>query len=245
MSSSNPLSDSPVVEPKNQGNTRLLAPAAVLWDMDGTLMDSEHYWHAVERELVSSGGGTWTDQDAIDLVGSPLTEAAVVLHNAGAPYPPERIVEILVERVSAMVRADVPWREGGREILARLAASGIPCALVTMSYAPIAQALVDSAPAGAFTQIVTGEDVTHGKPHPEPYLRAAELLGVDVTQCIAVEDSPRGIEAALASGARTIGIRNLIPVAPAEGLSRVAELDQITESAFDVLMRGGTVDYLG
>jgi len=223
----------------------LVMPHAILWDMDGTLVDSEPLWQAMEKELVYSGGGQWTEADALALVGSPLHEAAIVLHNAGAPLAPELIVDELVSRVSAMVRAEVPWRQAGRETLQWVRKAGIPSALVTMSHAPIAQAMLDAITPGTFAAIVTGDEVTNGKPHPEPYLRAAELLGVDPRKCIAVEDSPRGIAAAMASGARTIGIVSVVPVKPQPGLSRVTELDQITPAVLDAIMRGETVDFVG
>jgi HAD superfamily hydrolase (TIGR01509 family) len=218
-------------------------PAAILWDMDGTLIDSEPFWQAAEFDVVSAGGGTWTHEQAIALVGSDLTHASHVLSAAGAAMPPKEIEEYLVRRVSSQIRAEVPWRIHAADTLARIKALNLPCALVTMSHTPIAQAFTDVVAPNTFEVVVTGDTVEKGKPDPLPYVRAAELLGVDITRCIAVEDSPTGIASALASGARTIGIEAIVPVAAQPGLSRVKSLDQITSSVLDVIMRGGAVDF--
>lgn len=225
-----------------QLHTNLL-PEAILWDMDGTLIDSEPFWQAAEFDIVQAGGGTWTHQQAIDLVGSALSHASVVLSRAGAALPPKEIEAYLVDRVSKEIRAHVPWRVHAADTLAWAKQLGIPCALVTMSHAPIAAAFVDAAAVGTFDVVVTGDMVEKGKPDPEPYTRAAQMLGVDITRCVAVEDSPTGIRSALSSGARVIGIEAIVKVEPEDGLSRVTSLDQITPSVLDVLMRGGTVDF--
>ncbi len=221
----------------------LRLPHAILWDMDGTLIDSEPFWQAAEYDVVASGGGVWTHEQALTLVGFDLMDAAHVLIAAGAPGTPEDVVKFLVERVSAQLRTAVPWREHAASTLAWVRELGIPCALVTSSYGPVAHAFADATVPGTFEVVVSGDVVKRGKPHPDPYLQAARALGVDATQCIAVEDSKTGITAALASGARTIGIEAIMPVEPAPGLSRIRSLDQLTPSVLDVVMRGGQVDF--
>lgn len=218
-------------------------PAAILWDMDGTLIDSEPFWQAAEFELVHSGGGTWTMDDALALVGSDLTEAAHVLIAAGAPLSVEGVVQFLVRTVSERIRSQVPWREHAQETLAWVRERSIPCALVTMSHGPIAQAMLDAINPDTFTCVVTGDMVERGKPDPLPYERAAQLLGVDIRQCIAVEDSATGITSALASGARTVGIEAVSPVQARPNLSRITTLSQLTPAVLDVIMRGGAVDF--
>lgn len=218
-------------------------PQAILWDMDGTLIDSEPFWQAAEYELVESGGGTWTHEDALALVGSDLLAAAHVLVAAGAPMEPQQVVEFLVERVSTLINAAVPWRVNAQETLAWIKDAGVKCALVTSSHAPIAQAFVDATVPGTFDVVVSGDNVPQGKPAPDPYLLAAQKLGVDVTQCIALEDSNTGITSAIAAGARTIGIEAIMPVAARPGLSRIKDLAQLTPATLDVVMRGGLVDF--
>ncbi|WP_435300130.1 HAD family hydrolase [Timonella sp. A28] len=224
-------------------SAQLRTPHAVLWDMDGTLIDSEPYWQQAETDLVQAGGGRWTLEDALALVGGDLHHAASVLQQAGARGTVEEIVNYLVTTVSTRIRANVPWREHALETLTSLADNGVPCALVTMSHGPIAQAFLDSVPDHVFSAVVTGDSVTHGKPHPEPYLTAATLLDVDITHCIAVEDSHTGITAARSSGARTICIESVLPLHDFSDLSRITTLRQLTPAALDVIMHGGRIDY--
>ncbi|GAA1969232.1 HAD family hydrolase [Isoptericola halotolerans] len=203
-----------------------MLPAAVLWDMDGTLVDTEPYWIAAEHELVAAHGGTWTHAQALQLVGNPLEVSAAVLRDAGVDLPVAEIVTWLLTRVTAQVNDGVPWRPGARELLAALDEAGVPCALVTMSYTVLAEAVTAHVP-GAFATLVTGDQVTRGKPDPEPYLVAARRLGVRPEDCVAIEDSPAGIGSAMASGARTLGVEAVLPVEPREGLSRAASLADV------------------
>lgn len=221
------------------------APAAMLWDMDGTLIDSEPHWWAAERELVEQGGGSWTDADALKLVGSDLHNAARVLQEHGAALSIEGIVDFLNDYVGSRLAAEVPWRLHAQETLKRFGDLGIQNALVTMSHTPVVAGMLKATGPDTFATVVTGDTVAKGKPDPEPYLLAARNLGVDITQCIAIEDSPTGIASAYASGARTIGIQAVSEVPVLPGLSRVASLDQITPALLDIILCGGTVDFLG
>ncbi|WP_062518153.1 HAD family hydrolase [Demequina gelatinilytica] len=225
-------------------NEKATHPAAVLWDMDGTLIDSEPYWIAAETELCRSFGVGWTHEDGLQLVGNPLLVSAQVLIERGVDLEPEEVITYLLGRVTAQVRERTPWMDDARGLLDAVVSAGIPCALVTMSYSMLADAFVSRA-ADAFAVVVTGDQVTHGKPHPEPYLTAAERLGVDITRCIAIEDSPAGIGSAHASGAATIGVRRLIPVEKRPGLSRVASLAGLDVDMLGRLVDGHVVDDFG
>jgi HAD superfamily hydrolase (TIGR01509 family) len=183
-----------------------LLPAAVLWDMDGTLVDTEPYWMAAEEELVGSFGGTWTKEDGLSLVGSGLWHSAAVLQGRGVALSEDQIVDALTDRVMQQIEVEVPWRPGALELLRAVREAGIPTALVTMSIRRMAEHVASKMPFDAFDHIIAGDSVTHSKPHPEPYLRAAELLGVDAADCIAIEDSTTGIASAVASGAVSIGV---------------------------------------
>jgi len=108
--------------------------------------------------------------------------------------------------VLEQVRVEVPWRPGARELLAGIRNAGIPTALVTMSVTRMADAVVDAIGFTAFDRVVGGDQVDRPKPAPDPYLRAAELLGVDIRRCIAIEDSIPGVASAVAAGAVTIGV---------------------------------------
>ncbi|MEO7124448.1 MAG: HAD family phosphatase [Lacisediminihabitans sp.] len=181
-------------------------PAAVLWDMDGTLIDTEPYWLSAEQELVYSYGGTWTHEDGLALVGSGLWDSAEIFRARGVDLTADEIVDHLTDAVLARVRAEVPWRPGARELLAAVREAGIPTALVTMSVHRMAAYVADAIGFEAFDVIVAGDDVTQSKPHPEPYLRAAELLDVLPSACVALEDSPPGLASAIAAGVTTIGV---------------------------------------
>lgn len=189
--------------------TRL--PAAVLWDMDGTLVDTERYWMAAEEELVASFGGRWTHEAALQLVGSGLWESARVFQAAGVDLDADTIVARLTARVQEqLAEHGVPWRPGARELLEALREASVPTALVTMSIRAMADDIVAAIPFVAFDVIVTGDAVDNAKPHPEPYLTAAAALGVDVAECVAIEDSPAGLESAWAAGAITVGVPNFV-----------------------------------
>lgn len=220
-------------------------PAAVLWDMDGTLVDTEPLWHAAEVALTARSGLPFTLQDHAAMIGMPLINAGEVLRSRGVDLSPTEIVDRLVADVLADLRREVPWQPGILDVLADLRQAGVPCAMVTMSYRPLAEAVAAGAPAGTFTTIVAGEEVTEGKPHPEAYLRAAAELGVDPGECVALEDSVPGVASAYASGARTIGIQHIVPVAPRPGLSR---LDSTRRLSMDLIVRvanGETIDLVG
>lgn len=200
-------------------------PAAVLWDMDGTLVDTEPYWFDVEFELVAEFGGAWTEADAHSLVGFDLLDSAHELRTrGGVQLEPVEIVERLLDGVVRRVADRLPWRPGAPELLAECVAAGVPCVLVTMSWRRLADAVIAAAPPGSFVTSVTGDEVSNGKPDPEPYLAAVAALGVDPAACVAIEDSPTGVAAALAAGCATLGVPHVVPVAPAPGLTLVDSL---------------------
>lgn len=195
-------------------------PVAVLWDMDGTLLDTEPYWIAEEHALVESFGGRWSDEHAHKLVGNPLlVSAEYIREHSPVDLEPEAIVHRLQAGVIDRLREAVPWRPGALELLTQLRAAGVPCALVTMSWRAMVDVVVEALPAGSFGVLITGDEVAEGKPHPEPYLRAAAALAVPVVDCVAIEDSVTGVASALASGARTIAVPHVVPVPAQDGLT--------------------------
>jgi HAD superfamily hydrolase (TIGR01509 family) len=192
-------------------------PAAVLWDMDGTLVDTEPYWIESEFEIVHEHGGTWSHEHAMNLVGNDLQESGRYIHrHSGIDLEPARIVEELLDRVVARVSREVPWRPGALELLHDLREEGVRCALVTMSYRRFVAPVLTALPAETFRAIVTGDAVSQGKPHPEPYLTAARLLGVDPADCLAIEDSNTGARSAEAAGCTVLVVQNHVPVLPGE-----------------------------
>ena len=199
-----------------EGSARF--PKAVLWDMDGTLVDTEPYWMEAEYELAALHGGTWSDAHALALVGNDLlVSGAYIREHMGIDLTPEEIVEQLLDRVVVRVRRAVPWRPGARELLADLRGHDVPCALVTMSWQRFVDPILETLPAGTFDAVVTGDQVARGKPHPEPYLAAVERLGLDPAGCLAIEDSETGATSAVAAGVPVLCVPNHVHVRPAPG----------------------------
>lgn len=201
-------------------------PAAVLWDMDGTLVDTEPYWIAAEHEIVAEHGGQWSEELAHQLVGNPLlVSARFILDNSPVTMSPEELVEELLRRVVFQVRDHIPWRPGAKELLFELVDLGVPCALVTMSWQSLAHAVTAALPDGVFAAVVTGDVVTHGKPHPEPYLVACAALDAAPGECVAIEDSATGVRSAVAAGVPTLAVPHVIALPDIDGAVHVASLE--------------------
>ncbi|TFV82296.1 HAD family phosphatase [Microbacterium sp. dk485] len=186
-------------------------PAAVLWDMDGTLVDTEPYWMAAETPLVERFGGTWSHEQALQLVGRGLADSARVLQDAGVKMSVPDIIDALTDSVMASLAANgVPFRPGARELLADLRAQGVKTALVTMSVRRMADSVVDHIDFDAFDVVIAGDEATRPKPNPDAYLQACTMLEVDPADTVAIEDSPNGLRAAVASGAVSLGVPLLL-----------------------------------
>jgi HAD superfamily hydrolase (TIGR01509 family) len=181
--------------------------------MDGTLVNTEPYWIAAETELVEAFGGAWSHDDALQLVGAGLWHSARVLQGYGVALEEREIIDRLTDRVLAqLIELGVPWRPGAQELLGALRKAGIPTALVTMSVRRMAHHVADQIEFEGFDVVISGDDVTHSKPHPEAYLTAAAALGVDPNACLAIEDSEPGAASASAAGAVVLGVPFMVPI---------------------------------
>jgi len=188
-------------------------PFAVLFDMDGTLIDSEPYWMASEQALAAEHNGSWTEADGLDVVGMSLDQSSRLLkERANIPLEPDEIVNRLTSDVQNHLSREIPWRPGAKELLKDLRSHGVKTALVTMSMHRMAKQVVDAIDFDAFDVIVAGDDVRHGKPHPEAYLKAAELLGFEPSRCVAFEDSNSGLTSAESAGTIAIGVPHIVPI---------------------------------
>lgn len=186
-------------------------PRAVLWDMDGTVVDTEPYWMSAESALIESFGGTWSHEQAMQLVGNGLEDSARLLQAAGVRMGVTEIVDHLTDEVRRLLATQgVPFRPGAQDMLRALRAAGIPTALVTMSLRRMAVDIVSLMDFPAFDLVVGGDEVERPKPFPDPYLQAARTLGVDIVDTVALEDSPTGVRSAASSGAVTIGIPHIV-----------------------------------
>jgi HAD superfamily hydrolase (TIGR01509 family) len=200
--------------------------------MDGTLVDTEPSWMRAEAALVESFGGTWTHADGMQLVGSGLWDSARILQSRGVAMDANEIVSWLTDRVHLEIQETLTWRPGAQELLQDLRAAGVRTALVTSSLRLLAEGVVEAMGFNAFELIVGGDDVTLNKPHPEAYLRAAELLDVDISHCVAIEDSIPGVTSAVASGAYTIGVPLHSPLTAGQGYTIWPTLSGRTVSDF-------------
>ena len=208
-------------------------PDAVLWDMDGTLVDTEPYWIEAEFELVERHGGSWSTEHALNLVGNDLIESGrYIREHAGIDVEPADIVEELLDGVVTRVEKRVPWRPGAVELLADLRSHGVRCALVTMSYRRFVAPILAVLPEGTFEVVVTGDGVNRGKPHPEPYQKAAAILGVPPARTLAIEDSNTGARSAESAGCTVLVVPNHVPVLAGE---RRIFRDSLTNVTFSTL----------
>ncbi|HRE00661.1 MAG TPA: HAD family phosphatase [Ilumatobacteraceae bacterium] len=206
-------------------------PAAVLWDLDGTIVDTEPYWMQAEYDLVAQFGSEWNHHHAQAIVGFDLINAAEYIRaHAHVDLTPRAIVDWLIERVEAQLDGAIPWRPGARELLAEVHAAGIPNVLVTMSWKRLTRPIVAALDPGVFTAVIAGDDVPagQGKPHPTPYRLGAAAAGVDPHDCLAIEDSPTGATSALAAGCTVLGVPNVKAIDPAPGLTLHPTLANLT-----------------
>lgn len=216
-------------------------PAAVLWDMDGTLVDSEPYWMISQAKLASEYGAPWGHEDGLGLVGKSLYDSSAIIKDQLdiQHMSIEQIIDRLTNEVVEQLREKLHWRPGALDLLIELKQAGVKTALVTMSMRRMAMAVVEQVPFHAFDAVVAGDDVTRGKPHPEPYLKAAELLGVSPEHCIALEDSHTGLTSAEMAGTFAIGIPSVVPIPPKAGRNLLETLEGINLEKL-IALRTGT-----
>ncbi len=196
-----------------------LLPAAVLFDMDGLLIDSEPLWTVAEREIAAELGGEFTPAIKAAMIGQALP-TAVPLLLAGLDTPASRaadpvaIAERLLARIAELFAEELPLQPGARDLLELVRRHGIPTALVSSSYRLLVDTALTVLGSDAFDVTVAGDEVPAAKPAPDPYLLAAEWLGADPARCVVLEDSAAGMHSALAAGCRCI----LVPTFPPDEL---------------------------
>ncbi|NKY43379.1 HAD family phosphatase [Nocardia cerradoensis] len=190
--------------------------------MDGTLLDSEKLWDIGVRELAEELGGRMTDAIRHALIGADARNALRILFDGlGLELDPAAMLaagQWLERRVTELMAGPIPWRPGAQDALATLRAAGLPAALVTNTKRSITELCLETLGRHMFDVSVCGDEVDNGKPAPDPYLRAAQLLGVAPEDCVAVEDSPTGSAAGLAAGCRVLVVPCEIAVPSRPGL---------------------------
>lgn len=195
--------------------------AAVLWDMDGTLIDSEPIWIQQEYELMASLGVTWSDEDAIHCVGGPMTRVDAYMRSkldeaTQSLFPPMALTEQLLLRMADQMGQGVDFAPGAEHLLNDFRALGIKQGLVSASSRTLVDAAINSIGSDFFQITISDNDVESSKPSPEGYLKAAAQMGVDIKECLILEDSITGTTAAIESGAFVIGIPHVakLPTGP-------------------------------
>jgi HAD superfamily hydrolase (TIGR01509 family) len=185
------------------------AVAAVIFDLDGVLLESEQLWNAAKRELTSRRGGTWSRSAERDMLGMSSTEWSRYMHERlGVPLDPQEISREVVAILAQRYRDELPLIAGAEEAVRRLAARW-PLGLASSANREIIELVLElTGWKDLFVATTSSEEVAHGKPAPDVYLQTARRLGADPSCCVAVEDSDAGIRSALAAGLAVVAIPN-------------------------------------
>jgi HAD superfamily hydrolase (TIGR01509 family) len=204
---------------------------AVLWDMDGLLVDTEPVWTVAEEELAERLGGTWSDELKARIAGTRLDASVpMILEWYGVEATPQVVSETsawLLDRMVELFKTEVRVLPGVTELLAELQHEEVPQALVSSSYRVLVDAALNVLGKDTFDATVAGDEVTATKPAPDPYLLAAEQLGVDPHLCLVLEDSMAGVESALAAGCRCILVPTFSPDVIPEGVDVHPTLERV------------------
>ena len=184
---------------------------AVLWDMDGTLIDSEPLWIEQERQLMESIGAKWTDEDAIYCVGGPMARVDAYMRSKLPSadldrFAPLALTNQLLQRMEDRLSQDIPFTPGAFELVNEMKSANLPLALVSASSRPLMNAALKSIGSQLFDITISDNDVERSKPDPEGYVKAAASLDVDISRSLIIEDSITGMTAAIASGAFVLGL---------------------------------------
>jgi HAD superfamily hydrolase (TIGR01509 family) len=200
---------------------------AVLFDMDGTLVDSEKVWDVGLRELARRYGGELSAPARTRMIGTSMAESMEILHaDIAQPWRDSHTsVTWLEARVRDLFASGLVWRPGARELLAEVRAAGIPSALVTATRRHLVEVALTTIGADNFDVVVCGDDVARTKPHPEPYLTAAARLGVPPERCVAIEDSPTGVTSARRAGCVVVAVPCEVALTDPAGVIMVDSLE--------------------
>ncbi|NUK73851.1 HAD family hydrolase [Streptomyces lunaelactis] len=201
---------------------------AVFLDMDGTLVDTEGFWWDAEVEVFADLGHVLHESWRDVVVGGPLTRSAGYLIEAtGADITLAELTVLLNDRFEDRIGRGVPMMPGAAKLLAELAAHNVPTALVSASHRRIIDRVLASLGPQNFALSVAGDEVPRTKPHPDPYLLAADGLGADPARCAVIEDTATGVASAEAAGCRVVAVPSVAPIAPADGRVIVRSLEEV------------------
>ncbi len=216
---------------------------AVIFDLDGVLIDSEKVWDAARRDVVATNGGSWREGATRAMMGMSSPEWSAYLHDElGVPLAPDQIAGQVVERMLARYREHLPLLPGAVDAVKRMAARW-PVGLASSANRPVIDlVLAESGLSEFFAATVSGDEVARGKPAPDVYLKAASSLGVEAAACAAVEDSTAGLRSAAAAGMLVVAVpnREFPPAQDALALAALAlsSLDELTVDLLEAVARG-------
>jgi len=211
--------------PPAQGNGRDPDLQAVLFDMDGTLTDSERLWTIALEQVAQFYGGSLTQATRDAMVGQDMWATIDLLHRElGVEADPTDTARMLTDQTLTIFRDGLPFRDGARLLLQQVKAAGLRTALVTATYRDLVDVALDTLGRNMFDVTVPGDEVARNKPDPAPYLRALELLGLTADVCLVIEDSPTGSRSATGAGLGVLVVPSEVAVPPGPGLAFAATL---------------------
>lgn len=215
-----------------------LLPQGIFFDMDGLLVDTEPYWLQTERELMAEFGVHWRSEDQLFCLGGPMEKVGRYMSDlAESKQSPEWFASELIDRMAEKFTLISPM-PGISQLLSEISKNHIPAALVSASPRRLVDAVLASIPNHPFALSISADDVVRGKPHPDPYLKAATLLQVAIENSLILEDSPTGVTAARASGAWVVAVPHIAPIAPAQRSVVIETLAGASVTSLWNLVRG-------
>jgi HAD superfamily hydrolase (TIGR01509 family) len=212
---------------------------AVLFDMDGTLTDSEKLWTIALERVADGLGGTMSVLAREAMVGQDIHHSVgLLIEDLGVVADVDETVQLLVATTGEIFADGLPWQPGAERLLVEVRAAGIRTALVTATHRELVETALNTLGRDRFDVLVCGDDDVAPKPSPEPYLRALDLLGVEVSAAVAIEDSPNGSRAAAAAGLPVLVVPSEVPVPRAPGLVFAESLEDIGVADLREIRRG-------
>ncbi len=195
---------------------------AILFDMDGLFIDSEPEWHAAETEMMRGYGYDWQPADQLQCLGGPLARVTEYMSSClKGSIKPEVLAKEIIDEMTTRLSSATTYMPGAIEFSKLVSQARIPQALVSASPRTLVNAVVSNLDQNYFKETVAAGDIERTKPFPDPYLHAAKLLDVDISNCLIFEDSQTGITAATASGAFVVAIPHYIEVNESQRLKRI------------------------
>lgn len=216
---------------------------AVFFDMDGLMVDSEPEWFSSEIEVTKAFGYTWLEVDQIECLGGPLSKVGqYMFEKCGQQQSPEYFTQTLIDTQVARMRGHTPTMPGAVELVRELQSHGVKTALVSASPRNIVDAVLDNLGHDLFPFSISADDVAKTKPDPEAYLKASQMSGSNISNCLVFEDSITGMSAAMASGAYLIGVPHLVSIEESARVRVIKSLEQLSFSKLTELRMDFSTD---